>query len=132
MGPEVRARLFEPFFTTKEMGKGTGLGLSIVYGIVKQSGGHIWVYREFGRGATFKTYLPRVDAPAEEILHANCGQRPTSVISETILLAEDDRHVREDGTFVAFAQRAHCQSIVELARTALEAYAYPVLAVISC
>ena len=89
------ARVFEPFFTTKAVGKGTGLGLSTVYGIVKQSGGSIFVYSEPGHGATFKIYLPRVAEPAA----ANQPKAPTTVVSdsrslEVILLAEDATDVR--------------------------------------
>ncbi len=92
MTPEVKARLFEPFFTTKDPGKGTGLGLATVYGIVKQSGGYIWVYSEPGRGATFKIYLPRVDEAAVE--RAQNGETGAITGTETILLAEDDAILR--------------------------------------
>jgi PAS domain S-box-containing protein len=92
MTPEVQAHIFEPFFTTKERGKGTGLGLSTVYGIVRQSGGHIWVYTEPGRGTTFKVYLPRVDDPPEEV--GLLVETSTVEGTETILLAEDDALLR--------------------------------------
>ena len=94
MDAETRAHLFEPFFTTKGVGEGTGLGLATVYGIVKQSGGHITAYSESGRGTTIKIYLPRVEA-ASELREAE----PEPVVlrrgSETVLLVEDDEAVRE-------------------------------------
>jgi len=92
MSPEVKSRIFEPFFTTKEKDKGTGLGLSTVYGIVKQSGGSIWVYSEPDHGATFKVYLPCVDEQAKvEDEAAVSDYRGV----ETILLVEDEESVRE-------------------------------------
>ena len=94
MSEETQSRIFEPFFTTKGPGKGTGLGLATVYGVVKQSGGYIYVYSEVDRGTTFKIYLPQVvaelDKPAGEV--ATPGQVRGS---ETILFVEDEQSVRE-------------------------------------
>src|SRR3989440_1510643 len=109
MDEETQAHAFEPFFTTKPRGQGTGLGLAMVYGTVKQSGGFIWVYSEPGRGATFKIYLPRVDAPVESAAPPAPVERPPRG-SETVLLAEDEPAVRA------------------IARQALERQGYTVLA----
>ena len=121
MDEETQAHIFEPFFTTKELGKGTGLGLSMVYGIVKQSGGYIWVHSEIGKGSAFKVYLPRVFEQEQEI----ASPFPASTAlqgKETILLVEDDPLVRElaleilksRGYFVLVAD--HPETAIQLCR----------------
>jgi len=97
MDAQTQEKIFEPFFTTKEQGKGTGLGLSTVFGVVKQSGGHIWVYSEVGHGTAFKLFFPRIEeAPVEPEI----PDERTNPGGETILVVEDQPEVRQ------FIQRA--------------------------
>ena len=90
---EIQEHIFDPFFTTKEVGKGTGLGLATVYGIVKQSGGYVWVDSELGQGACFTIYLPRVKGTIASDMSAKAEAQPRG--TETLLVAEDEEALRE-------------------------------------
>jgi len=92
MTKEVQSRIFEPFYTTKESGRGTGLGLSTVFGIVKQSGGYIWVDSEPGHGSSFTIYIPAVDAPVTAAITPEITDAEGQ--GEVILLVEDDEALR--------------------------------------
>jgi len=94
MDEATRSRIFEPFFTTKEIGKGTGLGLATVYGIVKQAGGHVWVYSELGHGTTFKIYFPSAEKKLESAVEQPAEALPCRREGVTVLLAEDDAVMR--------------------------------------
>ncbi len=94
MDPETVSKVFDPFYTTKLPGEGTGLGLSMVYGVIKQSGGHICVYSEPGRGTTFKIYLPRTEETAEPLSRTPSEMTPKNG-TETILVVEDEQDLRE-------------------------------------
>jgi PAS domain S-box-containing protein len=115
---QTRTRLFEPFFTTKRPGQGSGLGLATVYGIVKQSEGHVTVYSQVGAGTIFEIYLPRI-AESEEKLHG--GKRRDQMGSETILLVDDEEGVRK---LVFAILKAHGYEVIEAnnGQTALSAY----------
>jgi two-component system, cell cycle sensor histidine kinase and response regulator CckA len=112
MDADTRARVFEPYFTTKASGRGTGLGLATVYGIVRQSGGDVWVYSEPGHGTTFKVYFPRLDAPAASapapvparVERAAAVADACSGGGELILVSEDDPMLR--GLLEAFLGEA--------------------------
>jgi CheY-like chemotaxis protein/two-component sensor histidine kinase len=117
MTKEVQQRLFEPFYTTKGVGKGTGLGLATVHGIVKQSGGDVYVYSELDHGTTFKVYFPRLTKAVEAVI-ATAEYRTTAPRgSETVLLAEDDEALRALGARVLGALGYN----VLVARTGAEA-----------
>jgi two-component system cell cycle sensor histidine kinase/response regulator CckA len=121
MTPEVQQRIFDPFFTTKDQGRGTGLGLSTVYGIVKQSGGEIYVYSEVGVGSTFKVYFPRFATAVEErqpeVKSSDVPEVPKG--SEAVLVVEDDSNLRG---LVARVLR-HCGYTVYVASGGAEALA---------
>jgi CheY-like chemotaxis protein len=108
MDEDTRARLFDPFYTTKKAG--TGLGLATVYGIVKQSGGSIWVYSEEGMGTTFKLYFPRVSSPADADVAPTNGKAHSLDGAETILLVEDEEEVRP---LIADALRSYGYRVIE-------------------
>jgi two-component system, cell cycle sensor histidine kinase and response regulator CckA len=94
MSPEVRSHIFEPFFTTKEKDKGTGLGLSTVYGIVRRSGGHIFVYSEVGIGTAMRIYLPQIGIAVEPNVSDAVVDRSEFERGGTILIAEDEESLR--------------------------------------
>ena len=117
MSADVKANIFEPFFTTNREGKGTGLGLSTVFGIIKQSGGHIWAYSEIERGTSFKIYFPKVDSEAEEI-PSDIKIKEIPRGSERILLVEDEDSLR---TFTSEVLKRSGYKVLE-AKNGGEAY----------
>jgi PAS domain S-box-containing protein len=118
MTQETQARIFEPFFTTKPAGRGTGLGLSTVYGIVKQSGGTIWLYSEPDKGTTFKVYLPAIESLPQDIGKAAPAE-PATRGAGTVLIVEDDEQLRRL-TYRALVQEGYVVLEADRGRTALE------------
>ena len=121
MDEQVRRHIFEPFFTTKDLGRGTGLGLATTHGIVRQSGGHIWLYSEPGQGTTFKVYLPRA---TDGVTHAAPHGEPRSAPSgvETVLVVEDEAMVRRFAVIALDRLGYHALEAAD-GRSALEAAA---------
>ncbi|MDF3054075.1 MAG: sensor hybrid histidine kinase, partial [Geminicoccaceae bacterium] len=119
MEPEIQERIFEPFFTTKPIGQGTGLGLSTVYGIVKQSGGYVWVYSEPGEGSVFKIYLPAAAPSGPDEIRAQSLEVPVKG-TERILVIEDEDIVRN---LACRGLKDHGYSVVE-ARNGIQALRY--------
>jgi CheY-like chemotaxis protein len=117
MDAATQDRIFEPFYTTKELGKGTGLGLATVYGIVKQSGGYIWVYSEAGLGTTFKIYLPVLESPVRVGSEPIVGSSEVASGYETVLLVEDEEGLRG---MVGSVLKSHGYKVLE-ARHPMEA-----------
>jgi signal transduction histidine kinase len=132
MDRDTVARIFDPFFTTKEPGKGTGLGLSTVYGILKQSGGWIWVYSEPAKGTTFKIHLPRADEPVDDDFEP-VVELPAVGGTETVVVVEDDEVVRR---LTSTALRSYGYAVIEAANgkeglEAIERHAGPIHLVIT-
>jgi PAS domain S-box-containing protein len=120
MDKETQARIFEPFFTTKEKGKGTGLGLATVYGIVKQSGGYIWVYSEPGQGTTFKVYFPRVreaeepavlPEPVAETVTPRQNNRTALLVEDEALLRSLERQYLEASGYTVLEAKSGAEAI---------------------
>jgi signal transduction histidine kinase len=107
MDKETQAKIFEPFYTTKEKGKGTGLGLSMVFGIVKQSGGHVWVYSELGKGTMFKLCFPRTVEVGDSLPPPSAAATPMPRGTETVLLVEDDAQLRALARTILVRQGYH-------------------------
>jgi PAS domain S-box-containing protein len=120
MSSEVQERIFEPFFTTKEPGKGTGLGLATVYGIVRQAGGHIWLYSEEGQGTIFKVYLPCASGTGtEQQARLAMSRTPEALGGETVLVVEDNAGVR-DLTVAILETRGYRVLTADGGRTAMQ------------